>query len=196
MCFSLWRSLSLASLSALVVAGLSAQETVVQFDPAKTQVTFTLADVLHTVRGEFKLKHGEIRFDPATGAASGSIVVDATSGNSGSNARDSRMHKNILESKKYPEITFTAHHVKGQLPASGESQMEVEGAFNIHGSDHPLTLLAKVKPNGGNLDVQTHFQVPYVEWGMKNPSTFILRVGDKVEIDIHGTAHVQGPPGS
>ena len=193
--FSHRRSLSLAGLSALLAAALAAQETVVQFDPVKTQVTFTLADVLHTVHGEFKLQRGEIRFDASTGVASGSIVVDATSGNSGSNARDSRMHKNILESKKYPEITFTARHVKGQLPASGDAQIEVEGTFHIHGADHPLTLVAKVK-NGANLDVQTHFQVPYVQWGMKNPSTFLLRVGDTADIDIHGIAHVQGPAGS
>jgi len=198
--FSFGRGLSLASVSSLFVAlysaTLPAQEVVVQFDPVKTQVAFTLGDVLHTVHGEFKLKRGEIRFDPSTGAASGSIVIDATSGNSGSNARDGRMHKNILESKKYPEITFTAHHVKGQLPASGEAQLEVEGTFNIHGADHPLTLAAKVKANGGILDVQTHFQVPYVKWGMKNPSTFLLRVNDTVDIDIHGNARVQGPTGS
>jgi hypothetical protein len=29
---------------------------------------------------------------------------------------------------------------------------------------------------------------------MKNPSTFILRVADKVDIEIHATGHVQQPP--
>jgi len=28
--------------------------------------------------------------------------------------------------------------------------------------------------------------VKYREWGMKNPSTFILRVNEKVEIHVHG----------
>jgi hypothetical protein len=30
--------------------------------------------------------------------------------------------------------------------------------------------------------------VPYVQWGMKNPSTLFLRVSNKVEISIHTVA--------
>jgi len=29
-----------------------------------------------------------------------------------------------------------------------------------------------------------HFTIPYVKWGLKNPSTLFLRVSDKVVIDI------------
>jgi hypothetical protein len=31
------------------------------------------------------------------------------------------------------------------------------------------------------------FPVPYVKWGMKNPSLLFLRVGDAVDIDFRGT---------
>ena len=64
----------------LMLAGsLAAQTEVLEFDPAQTKVQFTLADVLHTVQGTFKLKRGNIRIDAASGAVSGEIVVDATS---------------------------------------------------------------------------------------------------------------------
>lgn len=172
-------------------AGVIAQETVVQFDPAQTQVGFTLADTLHTVRGQFKLKQGEIRFDPATGEARGAIVIDATSGASGNGARDGRMNRSILESKKYPEITFRPQRVKGRLAPEGESQVEVDGTFSIHGADHPLTLLAKVSASNGALKIDTHFVVPYVKWGMKNPSLLFLRVPDTVNIDVHAQGRVQ-----
>jgi hypothetical protein len=36
-----------------------------------------------------------------------------------------------------------------------------------------------------------HFVVPYVQWGMKNPSTLFLRVGDKVNIDLEAVGHVR-----
>jgi len=43
---------------------------------------------------------------------------------------------------------------------------------------------------GDQLTAATNFVVPYVEWGLKNPSTFILKVSDKVDIDIHASGHL------
>ncbi len=162
----------------------AAADTVVTFAPERTRVEFTLGDVLHTVHGTFRLKRGEIRFDPATGAASGALVVDATSGDSGSGARDRRMHKNILESERYPDIVFTPQRVEGPVNLSGSSHVRVYGVFRIHGADHPLALDVQTQTTREGITATTKFVVPYVQWGMKNPSTFILRVSDKVDIAI------------
>src|SRR6202008_2227584 len=89
-----------------LMAPVFAQETVLALDPAQTKVEFTLSDILHTVHGAFKLKRGTIRYDFASAKAAGEIVIDAQSGQSGSQARDQRMHKNILESDRFPEISF------------------------------------------------------------------------------------------
>ena len=170
-----------------LTAALFGQETVLELDPAQTQVQFTLSDVLHTVRGSFKLKRGTVRYDFATHKSSGEIVIDAQSGDSGSSARDKRMHKNILESDRYPEIAFVPDHVDGTL-----AKASVHGAFRIHGQDHEMTLMVATSPAGDHLNVVTGFSIPYVAWGMKNPSTLFLRVGDKVNIDVHavGQAHL------
>ncbi|HUK18755.1 MAG TPA: YceI family protein [Bryobacteraceae bacterium] len=172
----------------LFSVALCAQETVLEMDPARTKVEFTLGDVLHTVHGTFALKRGSIRFDPATGQAGGEMVVDATSGASGSSARDRRMHKEILESARFLEIVFRPTHVEGRLEAEGASQVHVRGIFSIHGADHEIVLPAEVDAAGGEYKLFAHFDVPYVKWGMKNPSTFILRVNDRVEIAIHTVA--------
>jgi len=142
---------------------LHAQEAVLELDPAQTHIEFTLADVLHTVHGTFNLKSGTIRFDPATGKASGLVVVDVTSGNSGSGSRDHKMHKDILESRKYPEATFTPVRVTGRVEAQGESPVQLKGIFKLHGNEHELTLATTVRMGRDQLTASTHFVIPYVE---------------------------------
>jgi polyisoprenoid-binding protein YceI len=182
----------LVAVLALSVAAFRADAAQMRFivDAAATPVTFILSDPLHTVHGTFKLKSGTIVFDPEGGAASGELVVDATSGDSGSNGRDSRMHKNILESAKYPDIVFTPDRVEGKVALDGDSEVTVHGMFRIHGVDHEVTLPAKTHITGDKVSADIRFPVPYVKWGMKNPSTFILRVGDTVQIEIHAVGQL------
>lgn len=163
-----------------LTTALFGSESVLELDPAQTHVDFTLSDVLHTVHGSFKLTRGTVRYDFATGQASGEILIDARSGNSGSEGRDKRMHKNILESDRYPEISFRPDRVTGTL-----SKASVHGQFRIHGKDHEMTLTIETVPAGGRLNIHTQFAIPYVDWGMRNPSTLFLRVGDTVNIDVH-----------
>jgi polyisoprenoid-binding protein YceI len=144
---------------------------------------------LHTVHGNFQLKRGTLSFDPQSGKASGELVVDATSGESGSPARDKRMHASILESAKYPEISFRPDRVDGRVATEGKSQVQLHGTFAIHGSEHEIVLPATVEAAAGQYSVNATFEVPYVKWGMKNPSTLMLRVSDKVEITIQTVVH-------
>ena len=104
---------------------------------------------LHTVHGDFRLKRGTVHFDNSTGAASGELVVDSASGESGSDGRDKKMHKDILESPKYSDIVFTPQHIKGTVAAEGKSQIEVEGALTMHGKSKPATMPLEVQLQGG-----------------------------------------------
>ncbi len=178
--------------AALIAAAASIPppETALRLDPAQTKVEFTLGDVLHTVHGTFQLKRGDLRFDPDSGRLSGELVVDATSGDSGSRARDRRMHKSVLESDRYPEIVFRPDRVDGKVAAEGVSQVQLHGTFAIHGQEHEITMPAEVLPGEGQYAVTVKFTAPYVKWGMKNPSTLFLRVSDQVVITVHTTAKV------
>ena len=166
-----------------IVLPSAAQEREFQLDPAQTSVTFTLGDVLHTVRGTFKLKHGDLLIEPA-GKVSGEIVVDAKSGDSGSGMRDHKMNKEVLESDRYPEISFRPDRIEGPVANSGKSAVTVHGMFNVHGVDHEITVPAEVDMAADRWTATVHFTVPYQKWGMKNPSTLFLRVNDSVEIDV------------
>ena len=185
------RRISLPILCGLLPALLvQAQQKTFTLDPAQTKVNFTVDSTLHTVHGDFRLKRGSIEFDNATGQAGGEIVVDSASGRSGSDGRDKKMHKDVLESPKYSDIVFTPQHVKGTVAAEGKSQIEVEGTLTMHGKSKPATLPLEVQLQGGASTADGSFTVKYQEWGMKSPSTFILRVSDKVEIHVHATGRI------
>jgi polyisoprenoid-binding protein YceI len=169
------------------IASAQSQELRLQFSPATTSISFTLGDTLHTVHGSFSLKSGEVGYDSARAAAHGSLVVDATSGQSGNHMRDRRMHREILESERYPEITFRPDHVDGVVASSGTSTVQVHGIFSIHGADHELTMPVRVQVFADHWIADTDFTVPYVKWGIMNPSNFLLRVSESVEITVHAT---------
>ncbi len=167
----------------LVPAVVRAQEKLV-VDPAKSEVHFTLGDVLHTVHGTFRVQQGEISFNPATGEASGSIAVDALSGESGNSARDKRMTKEELQAENFKVVTFAPMRFTGKFNTSGDSTLQVHGVFTLLGAAHEIDVQMLVQVNDNQLHTTGSFTVPYVKWGMKDPSTLMLRVNKEVQIDL------------
>jgi polyisoprenoid-binding protein YceI len=191
------RCASLPALAAVVlllvgVAG-AAQDVALQLDPQHTTINFTLGDVLHTVRGTFQLKRGALQLDPASGKFNGEVVVDAKSGQSGNGMRDRKMHREVLESDRYPEIVFHPDHIDGAVSLSGMSSVRVHGIVTIHGAEHELTVPADVKIAPGYWTATLHFAVPYVQWGIKNPSTLFLRVSESIDIDMTASGILSRP---
>jgi polyisoprenoid-binding protein YceI len=186
-------ALALVAFLAIAVSSSAAQSVAFQLDPQHTTVSFTLADALHTVRGTFHLKQGSLRLDPASGKLAGEIVVDAKSGESGSGMRDRKMHREVLESDRYPEIAFHPDHVVGTVSLQGKSSVKIHGIFNIHGSDHELTVPADVEISRDRWTAVLHFAVPYVSWGIKNPSNLFLRVSESVDIELNTAGTITRP---
>jgi polyisoprenoid-binding protein YceI len=191
------RTLPIAAIATALFCAprLFAQESVFTLDPSKSTIEFTLGASLHTVHGTFKVKRGEIHFDPAKGTASGAIVVDSLSGETSNEGRDKKMHQEILESPKFSEIVFIPNRIQGTIAPQGTSQVTVSGVMRLHGQDHDMTLVFAVQPGMlGQAQATSKFSVPYVKWGLKNPSTFLLRVADSVDIDVHASGQLTLAP--
>jgi polyisoprenoid-binding protein YceI len=156
----------------------------VDLKPVATSIRWTLNTTLHTVHGSFKLKSGAFRVDPDTGETSGLIVIDATSAESGDSSRDKVMHRDVLESRRYPEITFRPTHVEGRIDLGAPGTVTVDGILNLGGKDHPMQLPVSVEMRGSDVHLTTQFKVPYVAWGRKDPSTFIFRAEKEVALDV------------
>jgi len=188
-------TLAIAVLSFLALTGRSnAQQLVLHCDPSHTVANFTLGASLHTVHGGFNVKRCEIHFDPSSASISGEVVVDVTTGQTGNDGRDRKMHKDVLESERYPEIKFRPGRVDGKVTPVTTSTVQVHGMFAIHGFEHEITVPVEVKLEGDHWTASAHFPVPYVEWGMKNPSNLFLHVRDTVEAEFKAAGTVS--PGS
>jgi polyisoprenoid-binding protein YceI len=180
----------IALLAALATPAFCSEYSL-QLSPANTTIEWTLSDVLHAIHGTFELKRGTIRFDPDSGKATGEVVVDTTSGDTGGAARDKRMHKSVLESSSYPDAVFTPDRVEGKLTMPGTSNLKLHGMFKIHGADHELTMEVQAKAEPNRMTAEITFDVPYVAWGMKNPSNLILKVGKTVQVAIHANTALE-----
>lgn len=96
------------------------------------------------------------------------------------------MHREILESQKYPEITFTPMEVLGPVDMQGNSQVQIKGIFRLHGDNHEITIPVEVRISGPDVTLDANFSTPYISWGLKNPSTFFLRASDTVQLSVQG----------
>jgi polyisoprenoid-binding protein YceI len=166
-------------------AAIPARNVEIHFDPALTQIHFKVGSLLRDVRGTFQFKGGALAVDPDSTLAQGELLVDATTGRTGNAARDKEMQDEVLETKRYPSIFFHAEHLRGQVPKTdGSSDVIAEGMLNIHGSDHPLQMKVHLVRVGNALSATTHFTVPYVEWGMKNPRGAFSHLSRTVQVDV------------
>ncbi len=164
-------------------------------DPTQSSVHWTLGSTLHTVHGTFVLKSGNFQIDPATGRAAGEIVVDATSGKSGNDGRDRKMHYDVLESARFDDIIFRPDSVTGKLESQRDSTVQAHGSFLLHGSEHEMTAPVQVALSGDHWSATAKFNIPFIQWGLKNPSTWLLRVDHSVsiELELKGSVHGAAP---
>ena len=173
----------------LATASLAQHQTFT-VDPAASKVAFGLSGTGHNVSGTFHVQSGTIDFDSAASTISGSVVVAAGSGDSGDKGRDKNMNNQVLDIAHFTEISFVPKSFTGKIASTGDSTVQVSGVFTLHGTPHDLTLPMQLHSDGSNLTATGHFTVPYVQWGLKDPSIFVLKVAKEVGIDLTLVGHV------
>ncbi len=171
----------------------SAAEHRLVLDPDATKIRFFLGATLHTVEGSARLVEGKMQFDPSIGSLTGLVRVDARSATTGIGMRDSTMHGDVLESERFGEIVFRPERLLQSGGGSGKREVAVEGRLLIHGSEHRLRIPAEVVLEGSRMRVHARFIVPYAQWGMNDPSTFLLRVSKSVEVVVDGVGTLEPP---
>lgn len=176
----------------LAALPLAAQPLTFELDPGETSIVFRFGATLHSVQGTVQAREGKLEIDPATGAASGRIVIDMKSASTGNARRDRKMHEKILETERYPEAVFTVDRISGGILREGRSDLQLHGQLDLHGASHEIAVLAKAVAEGDRVTATGSLTIPYVEWGLDDPSFFLLRVEKQVQVEIKAAGRLSG----
>jgi hypothetical protein len=182
-------------LAAVVLGGMLAPVAMAQrqtftVNADASQVKITLKTNHEVVYGSFHVQAGSIAFELGAPKMAGSVVVLAGSGKTGSDLRDKRMNKEILKVEQYATVSFEPKSYAGVIAAAGDSTIQVSGVFTLLGTPHAITIPMQVHIDGASATVQAHFVVPYVQWGVKNPSLFVWKAENDVAVELNLTGRL------
>ena len=84
------------------------------------------------------------------------------------------MHKNLLESDRYPEIVFTPDHIEEAWRWRGNQKGKCMACSEFTAPSTKSRCHFR-SADAGQVTATLQFRVPFVKWGMKNPSAFLLK---------------------
>jgi hypothetical protein len=94
------------------------------------------------------------------------------------------MHNDILVVEQHATVSFEPRSYSGAIAASGDSTIQVTGIFTLLGMPHSIAVPVVVHVEGPAATVKAHFVVPYIQWGLKDPSFLFWKAEKEVEIDL------------
>jgi polyisoprenoid-binding protein YceI len=176
-----------AVLALAVILGPAAlaQHQTFAVNPDASEVKMTLKTTHELVKGTFHIQSGSIEFDRSNPKMLGSVAVLAGSGKTGNDSRDKKMNKEILKVDQYTTVSFAPKTYTGTIAPSGDSTIQVSGVFTLLGNPHDLTIPMQIHMDGTKATAKAQFVVPYVQWGLKNPSFLIWKAENDVAIDLN-----------
>jgi polyisoprenoid-binding protein YceI len=186
--------MKLKTLVTIFVLALSpaatATEIQIDLDPEQTSISFRLQATLHSVHGSTMTSSGVMALDSESGSMTGEVEVDAATAETGNRKRDKKMHAKVLRSVDHPRILLRARRLEGALALEGASNVTLHGEMEILGRAHELSVPLHVNITDGRFTATAQFEIPYVDWGLEDPSTFVLRVAKTVKVSVEAVGDV------
>jgi polyisoprenoid-binding protein YceI len=178
------KSFTICTLAVLLAPVALAQQRTFLADPDASEIKMTLKTTHEVVNGTFHLQSGSLTFDRSAAKILGSVVVTAGSGKTGNGSRDKKMNKDILEVERYATVSFEPRSYVGVIAPSGDSTIRVTGIFTLLGTPHEITIPILVHLEGTAATAKAHFVLPYIQWGLKDPSFLFWKADKEVAIDL------------
>ena len=184
------KSFTVFALAVLLAPVSLAQQQTFIANPDASEVKMTLKTTREVVNGTFHIQSGSLEFDRSAAKMSGSVVVLAGSGKTGNGSRDKKMNKDILEVEQHATVSFEPKSYAGAIGPSGDSTIQVTGIFTLLGTPHEITIPILVHLEGTTATAKAHFVVPYIQWGLKDPSFLFWKADKDVAIDLFLTGRL------
>ncbi len=191
----------LASMAALVSAGVFAAPVTYIVDPAHTYPSFEADHMggLSVWRGKFNSSSGKVVYDKAAKSGSIEVTVDMSSINFGNAKLDEHAKSaELFDVAKYPTATFSGKFTK----FNGDSPAEAQGTLNMHGVTKPVTLAINsflCKPNPMSkkevcgADASATFN--RADFGVNFGEKYGFKMDVKLQIQVEGSPAAPSPIG-
>jgi polyisoprenoid-binding protein YceI len=184
------KSFAVLALAVILAPAALAQQQTFVANPDASEVKMTLKTTREVVNGTFHIQSGSLEFDRGAAKISGSVVVLAGSGKTGNGSRDKKMNKEILQVEQHATVSFDPKSYAGAIAPSGDSTIQVTGIFTLLGTPHEITIPILVHLEGTTATAKAHFVVPYIQWGLKDPSFLFWKADKDVAIDLFLTGRL------
>jgi polyisoprenoid-binding protein YceI len=183
--------ITLALLSALLIAHSAFAADTYVFDKLHSTVGFQIRHLFSKVPGKFGDFSGQIQLDEANPEQSSvEVTIKTASIDTGVKMRDDDLRSpNFFDAKKYPEITFKSSAVK----KTGENTADVTGNLTMHGVTKEVVLKVELLGKGAGpknstvsgWDASTALKRSDfgLNWNQVIEGTQM--VGDDVQIELH-----------
>ena len=179
------KSFAVLALAVILGPAALAQRQTFAVNPDASDVKMKLKTTHEVVNGTFHVQSGSINFDRTASNISGTVIVAAGSGKTGNDSRDKKMNKDILKVDQFATVSFAPKTYDGTIAASGDSTIQVSGVFTLLATPHDLTIPMQIHIDGSKATAKGQFVLPYVQWGLKNPSFLIWKAENDVGIDLN-----------
>jgi hypothetical protein len=184
------KSFAVFGLAVILAPAALAEHETFAVNPDASEVRMTLNTTHEVVNGTFHIQSGSIEFDRSAPKMSGSVVVLAGSGKTGNGSRDKRMNKEILQVEQHATVSFEPKSYAGFIAPSGDSIIQVTGIFTLLGTPHEITIPMLVHLERATATAKAHLVVPYIQWGLKDPSFLVWKADKDVAIDLFLTGQL------
>ena len=178
------------ALAVILAPAVLAQQQTFAVNAGASEVKMTLKTTREIVNGAFHIQSGSVEFDCSSPRMSGSVVVLAGSGKTGNGNRDKKMNKEILRVEQHATVSFEPKSYAGVIAPLGDSTIQVTGIFTLLGAAHEITMPILVHLEGTTATAKAHFTVPYIQWGLKDPSFLFWKADKAVAIDLFLTGQL------